>query len=604
MKKILNFLKNNIYIFFYIAIVLIITGTFLFSKGYLFLTDYTSGPLVKYGNDIVGLFSKFLMLFLKTDLTQKVVVFFSYLTVIFGAKKVVENFIDNKYLVFVVSLFALFNPYVYERTGYGQFGVIFAYGFLLFVFGFILKFVLNYKKENKFKDNISIVFAALCSGLAISSSAHFVFFIVVPWLIVLFFVIKRFKDIDKKQLFTYLGITVIIVCALNYSLIAGVFSKNTNTAAGFTETSISHQDLLAFATSDTSALCINRFDGDCDYSSFGIFKKDAGGNEELVFNKDNKSFDAFYNVLSMSGFWGKDQVRFHDLTDDRFIFNFSFFIVFALAIYGLIKSKEYFKVRKLEYIHKILWISFIVVVILAVGVRSNMFRWLTLFLFDHLPFYSGLREQQKWVSVLCCIYLVFISIAVKYIYENYKIRNNRKNQILVAAILAIVFILRAPYTLFGFSGQIVPIEYPQDWYQIDKILWEDENKCDNGKVLFLPWHLYMHFPFMGSITFNGQVIGNRIVSNPAPIFFRCPTIYGTNMEWGGIYDNVYDANDIAVQNWFESNLTDIQYIKDIGAKYILLAKAVDYQDFATALYSVDYTQLITENDNFYLWKIK
>jgi len=60
----------------------------------------------------------------------------------------------------------------------------------------------------------------------------------------------------------------------------------------------------------------------------------------------------------------------------------------------------------------------------------------------------------------------------------------------------------------------------------------------------------MHFPFMGSITFNGQVIGNRIVSNPAPIFFRCPTIYGTNMEWGGIYDNVYDANDIAVQNWF------------------------------------------------------
>ncbi|HOC97093.1 MAG TPA: hypothetical protein PKJ54_02315, partial [Candidatus Pacearchaeota archaeon] len=242
----------------------------MFANGYIFLTDYTSGPLLDLGSGLWGLFHKFLHLFVSNDIVQKIVITLCFTSVIFGAKKVVENFIDNKYLVFVVSLFALFNPYVYERTGYGQFGIIFAYGFLLFVFGFIIKFILNYKKENKFKDNISIVFAALFSGLAISFSPHFVFFIVVPWLIVLFFVIKRFKDIDKKQLFTYLGITVIVVCALNYSLIAGVFSKNTNTAAGFTETGISHQDLLAFATSDTSALCINRFDGDCDYSSFGI----------------------------------------------------------------------------------------------------------------------------------------------------------------------------------------------------------------------------------------------------------------------------------------------------------------------------------------------
>jgi len=76
------------------------------------------------------------------------------------------------------------------------------------------------------------------------------------------------------------------------------------------------------------------------------------------------------------------------------------------------------------------------------------------------------------------------------------------------------------------------------------------------------------------------------------------------MEWGGIYDNVYDTNDIAVQNWFKSNLVDIQYIKDIGAKYILLAKTVDYEQFVPIISASSYAQLITETDNFYLWKIK
>lgn len=600
--KINNISKHKYILPYFIILFLIVFP--LFKGGYIFLTDYTSGPLLDLGSGLWSFLHKFLAFIFKNDVVQKIVIVLSYISVLFGGKKIVENFIDNKYLVFVVSLFALFNPYVYERTGYGQFGIIFAYGFLLFVFGFIIKFILNYKKENKLKENISIIYAAIFSGLAVSFAPHSVFFIMVPWLMVLIFFIKRFKEINKKQFFSYVGITALLVVVLNYNIILGIFSKDSTTTAGFTKTGISHQDLLAFATSDASAVCIDRFDGDCVYSSFARINTDEDGVEKMTFNKKNKGFGAFYNILSMSGFWGKDQFRFHDLTDDRFIFNFSFLAVFVLAIYGLVKSEEYFKVRKLSYIHKFLLGAFIVVVILAVGVRSEIFRWLAFFLFDNIPFYSGLREPQKWVSVLSAIYLIFITLAVKYIYEDYKVKNDKNKKILIGVLLGIIFILRAPYTLFGFSGQIVSIKYPEDWYKIDKILWENENKCNGGKVLSLPWHLYMHFGFMGQIEFEGEALGYRIVANPAPIFFRCPVVYGTNMEWGGIYDNVYSIEDVAVQKWFKSNLEDVENIKDIGIKYLLLAKEVDYEQFVPILSVAKYAELVTETPNFYLWKIK
>ena len=106
---------------------------------------------------------------------------------------------------------------------------------------------------------------------------------------------------------------------MNYVL--SFVNKEDTYASSILKTGITHQDLLAFATSDISGLCIDKFSGDCGFSSFATIEKDTSGNETLKFNKNNRSFGALYNVISMSGFWGKDQYRFHDLTKDRFIFN-------------------------------------------------------------------------------------------------------------------------------------------------------------------------------------------------------------------------------------------------------------------------------------------
>lgn len=617
MNKIKSFfIKNGHLLLYFLAIFLIMFP--LLKNGYVFLTDYISGPMVKFGNDFIGTISKFFGILFDYDYAQKIIITLSFCSVLFGAKKVVENFVENKYLVFFISLFALLNPYTYERTGYGQFGIIIAYGALLFVFGFILRYIFNFKdKEYKtiksdkkiakvinkiFGINSNIIYSAIFSGIALYFSPHFIFFLAVPLIILFMFLLKNFKEINKKALISIFGVSVILVCLINFNIFAGIFNKNKDSAISFSETAISHQDLLAFATSDVGAFCIDNFSNDCKFSSSGRVEKNANGKEIFIFNKPNRSFGAWYNVLSMSGFWGKDQFRFKSLTDNAFIFSLSYLLVFMLSVYGVSKMFAHFKLKKTNFLSWYFIGSFVLVAILAVGVRSNVFRGFNLFLFDHLPFYSGLREPQKWVAVLCSLYLIFISVAVKDISENYDFKKKKRNFIILCAGLFIVFFLRAPYTFFAFSNQLEATDYPSDWYGVDKVLWEDQNKCENKKVLFLPWHLYMHFRFMGQIKFHGNIIGNRITANPASIFFRCPVVYGTNMEWGGIFDSVVDENDKAFNVWYQSELKNYQVLKDKEIGYILVAKEVDYQAFDTLL-TLDYVELIKETDNFYLYKI-
>jgi len=277
-------------------------------------------------------------------------------------------------------------------------------------------------------------------------------------------------------------------------------------------------------------------------------------------------------------------------------------LILLISLYGVNKMFSYFKNKKLKFLSWYFIGAFILVTILAVGIRSATFRGFNLFLFDHLPFYSGLREPQKWVSVLCVLYLIFISIAIKDISEKYEFKKKKTNIIVLSFVLFLVFFMRSPYTFFAFANQLESTDYPSDWYDIDKMLWENESKCENKKILFLPWHLYMHFEFMGQIKFDGKVIGNRITANPASIFFKCPVIYGTNMEWGGIFDSVVDENDKAFNAWYQSDLKNYDVLKNVEIGYILVAKEIDYKNF-DGLITADYVRLIKETENFYLYKL-
>jgi hypothetical protein len=135
-------------------------------------------------------------------------------------------------------------------------------------------------------------------------------------------------------------------------------------------------------------------------------------------------------------------------------------------------------------------------------------------------------------------------------------------------IIVFIIVLQAPFLLWGFWGQIKPADFPQDWYFIDSYTAGISAKvtCED-KILFLPWHMYMGFSWVG-----------RTVANPARDFFRCPVISGTNMEAGAIFDNSGNPIGQAIIKWMGEPL-DSTFLADEKIRYIILAKETDWEKY-------------------------
>ena len=211
-------------------------------------------------------------------------------------------------------------------------------------------------------------------------------------------------------------------------------------------------------------------------------------------------------------------------------------------------------------------VLFLISVILAAGIRIPVGRELTYFLFNHLPLYKGLRESQKWVSVTSAMYLIFLSLGLR---ELFATKIVQRNAFSMKFFIGAIIVMQAPLLLFGFVGQVKPIQYPNDWYAANDAIVRDSG-C-SGAILFLPWHMYMSFSWIG-----------KIVANPAPSFFQCPVISGTDMEWGGIYDNSQSVQGREFIEWFESKGKNDILLNDktLNIKYIVLAKELDWQNYA------------------------
>ena len=210
-------------------------------------------------------------------------------------------------------------------------------------------------------------------------------------------------------------------------------------------------------------------------------------------------------------------------------------------------------------------ISLGVSVILAAGIRIPVGREVTYFLFNHLPFYKGLRESQKWASLVTAIYLIFLSIGLR---EFFSKKIVQRHVFVLKCFIGAVIVMQAPLLLFGFRGQVAPVNYPSDWYAVNDYIVRDSGCA--GNTLFFPWHLYMSFSWLG-----------RIVTNPAPSFFQCPVVSGSDMEWGSIYDNSESPEGRAVEQWLaRGGVTDLLQNGAWNIHYVILAKELDWGSYA------------------------
>jgi len=555
-------MKNKIKEFWpYLLVVLAIVLPWFFNSGYLFFTDMVWGPKITLDWTsslfLLNLVIKGLSFVISIVFLEKIFISGVLLLILLGGRKIVKVILGanaSNWLIFILSLFALFNPFVYDRALYGQTGVLAAYGFSLFVIAYLIE---AYKNLNLKK----LYLVAIFSGLTILFAVHFIFFLAPFCILFLLGIVLKFTHpvrdartplpalpagrlLEGIKIFIF---SAIIVIAINANWLIAIATHNSATAS-FVQQGISQQDLIAFQTSGNGAL--------------GTFK----------------------NVLLMSGFWGKDQFRYLDLTKVSG-WQKSFILLLPIILYGV-----YLNFRRRSKNEKILStgliIIFIIAIILAVGIKAPIAREITLYLYNHFPLYKGLREPQKWVAVIIPIYLIFLTLGVAKIKEWKFIKNNLGWSALV---LAVIIIMQAPSLLWGFNRQVSPTSYPSDWQEVDKFLLNNsaQSYSCSDKIIFLPWHMYMSFGWSG-----------KIMANPAQNFFSCPVVSGSNMEWGNIYDNSGDAESQKIENWIASNGKN----NIPETRYIILAKEVDWQKYLW-LNNLDYLKLVKETNSLIVYKV-
>lgn len=543
----MNFLKrlqlNNLSIsaWGYILVVLAIAAPWFIRPGYLFFTDNVWGPNLILNWTSSWFLFKFLIRILSfifpIYFLEKVFIVGVIVLILLGGRRLVNTILEycgsqeesgnqspvSQGLIFILSLFVLFNPFVYDRALYGQFGVLVAYGCLLFVSAYLFR-------SWQSLDFKYLVQAAMFSAIALLFSVHFIFLLIPFYLLFLIGLflkrraIKEDKKIKKLGLILIFSVSIILVINANWLIALAV---KASPLANFIEQGITSRDLVAFQTVGKN------------------------GPETLA------------NVLLMSGFWGKEQSRYLDLTDLSG-WQRSFILLAPLIFYGL-----YLSVKRLGHEARLFSFSLILIftlaVFLAIGIKSLPTRGLTSFLYDHLPLYKGLREPQKWVALIIPIYLFYLTLGARRLMRTKIIVNNL---LLSGFILGTIIIMQAPSLLWGFNRQVVPTSYPQDWHDVNSLLVNrsDQSCGRSDRILFLPWHMYMSFNW-----------ARKIIANPAQTFFACPVLSGTNMEWGGIYDNSRNSDSAIIANWInDKGRSGPPPISGSPIRYIILAKELDF----------------------------
>lgn len=312
--------------------------------------------------------------------------------------------------------------------------------------------------------------------------------------------------------------------------------------------------------------------------------------------KHDLNFNTLFTTASMYGFWRGGYTYTKDLLPYWYIL---FIFILFLAVHGFISN--YMNERYGRYV-----ISFGAVAVLSVllaagisGPSAGMFE----FLFNNVFFFKGFREPQKFVALLVLSYAYLGSLGVAEIEKTARSEGGllalgryKKFGLWIIILLALSTPFIYSFTISnGFWGQLKPVDYPEDWYEVNDLLAQDKQDFN---VLFLPWHLYMDFKWIP----NTQ---NRIAS-PASSFFNKPVIQGDNME----VSDIYSSSTKPASKYIESLLGRRGEISNFGelliplnVKYVLLTKEVDYKEYLFLLNQND-LELIKETENFYIFKNK
>lgn len=503
----------------------------LVKPGYILLLDMIATPKVRMPAEVSSGYPYVMLLYLlnlvvSTQVMEKVLFLGVLVFAFVGMHRLVKT--RSEWPRYFAAILYVFNPFVYSRFIFGHIGLLLAYA----VTPFLVRHILDFMEGPDLKKAVRV--AVLATLMAVFSVHHIVFAALIGGIALAVF--ASFTLGDRRKILKTVAFTLLIILIfllLNSFWLVSFFKGGLSQAqvmAGF-----GREQILGFQTVADQKLGV------------------------------------LFNTAAMYGFWGDQDARY--ILQKNIIpgWDLIFVVLFAIAAWGLFVG-----IRSREQRWRTVTIGLVGLVsfVLAVGVAHAWSAPISWFLDKYVPLFKGFRDSQKFVALLCLTYAYLGALGVERALDTVK-RLKKVPSWLVAlapALFLILPLLYSPLMLWGFGGQIRPVDYPRDWYQVNEMLNKEPGEF---RVLFLPWHQYMGFSFAG-----------RVIANPAHDFFDRPVIQGDNIEFGKIYRQTSNpTSDYIEKNVIQpilqpkegTTVSDIgKRLKPLRIKYVILAKDADY----------------------------
>lgn len=533
--------KNLLLLVIFTLLSLVIVSRFL-GPGYLLSLDAVAVPVRTVWPSLwsTSFFYTSLVavlnIFLPSDWIQKLLLFAIFFLAGWGMARLVPV-VSNPAKVFAGLVYAV-NPFVYGRVLVGHWGLLLGYSLL----PFLVKLFIGADQSKKIAGAI---IAAVLFTLIISIDVHFVL-IFGPVLVLLSGLAIR----NVRWLGIFWGLTLLLNLNWLISILIG-------------------RSELAEAVNNFSEVDLRTFQSLAD-----------------------QNYGLIFNLLSGYGLWAEGRKIFVLAKDIVSFWPLITIVLLGLGCLGIVRT---FKSgdKKLKIMAGLLILTSLLALDLAGGVALPSAREMFLSLYDQFPVFRGLREPQKVIGILFFGYAYLGGGGVEYIWERL---SGIKRQVVVGTILLIPFVY-TPTVFSGFWGQLSPVEYPQSYFQVKKILDRDKG---NFLVLAFPWHQYMRY------TFNH----NRPVTNLAPLFFGSRVLSSQNYETKYLDSHDSRPEALHISGLLRMETEGINLLGDkidpkpewsaglaaANIKYVLLFKDDDWKDYG--FLDEDGKLRIIHNDNY------
>lgn len=286
------------------------------------------------------------------------------------------------------------------------------------------------------------------------------------------------------------------------------------------------------------------------------FTQTIGINQFYAFaTQGDPVYGLWFNMLSLQGFWYTNWLSLKSF--------FSFWpiliILWLSPIFIGLGSLKFYNKTKLKFALAVT-IAAIIAILLAAGPSSAAIWQINSWIFLHIPGMDGLRESQKWLSVVALCYSTLVAYGINMLAA----KKYNKSAIVLSVFSTVMVILVAWPIFWGAHGQMKAIQYPSSWQKAYQYLSQNNSQ----KVLILPWTLYINNSFAG-----------HLVANPAKVYFD-NTISSQDMNLPTVIDVANNENSQLKEALIQKNpelINNLAKQYDIG--YIIIVPSDTSNDY-------------------------